>query len=184
MVDAAVPEDPARFGEDQLRRERLLDLEKRIQPYRRAAFAVLALALVASGPWEGWWWLLPLGGALAAFSVGDRLCARSPRPERWVAASWAVSPLMIALSVALTGDLHSPAIGWFALPVVTLASRFEVRGIVVGIAYNSTLLILATVHRWLAGREITAATTRVERASRPPTWWGAGSTWSMPGART
>jgi diguanylate cyclase (GGDEF)-like protein len=139
------PEDSARFGEDQLRRERLLDLEKRIQPYRRAAFAVLALALLASGPWEGWWWLVPLGGALAAFSIGDRLCARSRRPERWVAASWAVSPLMIAISVALTGDLHSPAIGWFALPVVTLASRFEVRGIAVGIAYTATLLILATV---------------------------------------
>jgi diguanylate cyclase (GGDEF)-like protein len=139
------PEDSARFGEDQLRRERLLDLEKRIRPYRRAAFGVLALALVASGPWEGWWWLVPLAGALAAFSVGDRLCARSSHPERWVAASWAVSPLMIAISVALTGDLHSPAIGWFALPVVTLASRFELRGIVVGIAYTATLLILATV---------------------------------------
>jgi diguanylate cyclase (GGDEF)-like protein len=138
-------EDSVRFGEDQLRRERLLDLEKRIQPYRRAAFVVLALALLASGPWEGWWWLVPLGGALAAFSIGDRLCARSAHPERWVAASWAVSPVMIAISVALTGDLHSPAIGWFALPVVTLASRFEVRGIAVGLAYTTTLLILATV---------------------------------------
>ena len=74
------------FGEVQLRRERLLDIDERIRPYRLAAFGVLGVALLMSGPWEGWWWLLPLAGALLAFSIGDRLRARSPRPERWVAA--------------------------------------------------------------------------------------------------
>jgi diguanylate cyclase (GGDEF)-like protein len=138
-------EDPVRFGEEQLRRERLLDLEGRLRPYRLAAFAVLGLALLASGPWQGWWWLIPLAGALGAFSVGDRLRGRSAMPERWVAASWAVSPLMIATSVALTGGLHSAAIGWFALPVVTLASRFEVRGTIVGLAYSIALMLASTV---------------------------------------
>jgi diguanylate cyclase (GGDEF)-like protein len=134
-----------KFGEAQLRRERLLDLEERIRPYRLAAFAVLGASLVASGPWEGWWWLIPLAGALLAFSAGDRLRARSHRPELWVAASWAVSPLMIAISVALTGAVDSPAIGWFALPLVTLASRFEWRGTIVGIGYSVALLLVATI---------------------------------------
>ena len=34
----------------QLRRERLLDIEERLRPYRRRAFAVLGLALLAAGP--------------------------------------------------------------------------------------------------------------------------------------
>jgi len=133
------------FDEDQLRRERLLDIDERIRPYRLAAFAALGVALLASGPWEGWWWLLPLAGALMAFSIGDRLRTRSARPERWVAGSWAVSPLMIAISVALTGGIDSPALGWFALPLVTLASRFEWRGTLVGIGYSVVLLCASTV---------------------------------------
>ncbi len=133
------------FGEAELRRERLLDLEERIRPYRLAAFGVLGLSLLASGPWEGWWWLIPLAGALLAFSIGDRLRARSTRPERWVAASWAVSPLMIAISVALTGAVDSPAMPWFALPLVTLASRFEWRGTLAGIVYCVALLAASTI---------------------------------------
>ncbi len=138
-------EDEVPFGEEELRRERLLDLEERIRPYRLAAFGVLAIALLASGPWEGWWWLIPLAGALGAFYVGDRMRERSAKPERWVATSWAVSPLMIAVSVALTGNLHSPAMGWFALPVVTLASRFEKRGTIYGLIYTIVLAVLSTV---------------------------------------
>ena len=41
---------------------------------------VLAVALLASGPWDGWWWLVPLACALLAFKVGDRWrrAARAP----------------------------------------------------------------------------------------------------------
>ena len=133
------------FGEVQLRRERLLDIDARIRPYRLAAFAVLGLALVACGPWEGWWWLIPLAGALLAFQIGDRMEARSSHPERWVGASWAVSPLMIAISVTLTGAIDSPAMPWFALPLVTLASRFEFKGTVAGIVYSTVLLLGSTI---------------------------------------
>lgn len=133
------------FGEVQLRRERLMDIDARIRPYRLAAFGVLGLALLASGPWQGWWWLLPLAGALLAFKVGDVMEERSARPERWVAASWAVSPLMIAISVALTGSFDSPALPWFVLPLVTLASRFEWRGTVIGIGYSIALLLASTI---------------------------------------
>jgi len=137
--------EPGGFGERQLRRERLLDIDKRIRPYRLAAFSVLALALLISGPWDGWWWLLPLACALLAFQIGDRMQPRSARPERWVAASWAVSPLIIAVCVTLTGAMDSPSLAWFALPVVTLASRFEWRGTVAGVAYSLVLLWACTI---------------------------------------
>lgn len=137
--------DAVALDDAQLRRDRLLDLENRIRPYRLAAFGVLGLSLLASGPTEGWWFLIPLATALAAFSVGDKLRERSARPELWVAASWAVSPLMIAVSVALTGGLDAAALPWFALPLVTLSTRFELRGTVVGIVYSVVLLLASTV---------------------------------------
>lgn len=88
-------------------------MEERTRPYRLATFGVLALSLVVSGPFLGWWWLLPLGAALGAFYAGDKLRARSRRPELWAA--------------------------------VTLGARFENRGVVIGVAYTTVLLLLSTV---------------------------------------
>jgi diguanylate cyclase (GGDEF)-like protein len=129
---------------EQLRRERLLDIQARIAPYRRTAFAVLALALVAAGPWQGWWWLIPLGCAAAAFAFTDWLLPRSAHPERVAAAGWAIAPLMIAVSVALTGAATSPALAWFALPAITLVTRFEHTGVWIGAAYIGALLLGST----------------------------------------
>jgi hypothetical protein len=106
---------------DQLSRERLLDMEARLGPVRRQAFAVLALALIAAGPWVGFEFLVPLFVALAGFAIADRRLRRSPRPERW-AAGWALAPLIIAISAALTGAAESPALMWLALPVTTLGA--------------------------------------------------------------
>ncbi|CAN5415663.1 hypothetical protein BH10ACT11_BH10ACT11_09700 [soil metagenome] len=130
---------------EQLRRERLLDIEQRIAPFRRAAFGVLAVGLVLSGPTLGWWWLIPLAMATLAFALADRRLVRSERPELWVAAGWAVSPLMIAVSVALTGAADAPSVAWFALPALTLSARFERRGIVIGGAYLFALMACSTV---------------------------------------
>jgi diguanylate cyclase (GGDEF)-like protein len=58
-------------------------------------------------------------------------------------AGWAVSPLMIAISVALTGANASPATGWFALPAITLGMRFERRGVIVGAVYLFVLMFLS-----------------------------------------
>jgi len=129
----------------QLRRERLLDIESRLSRHRLVAFAVLAAALLLAGPWLGWWWLVPLAGAAAAFGIADRRLATSRHPDLWVAAGWVVSPLMIAISVALTGAAESPAVPWFALPALTLAARFERRGIVLGAGYLFALMGFATV---------------------------------------
>ena len=130
---------------DQLRRERLLDMEDRIAPYRRAAFGVLGVGLVLSGPTLGWWWLIPLALATLAFVVADRRLPLSDNPELWVAAGWAVSPLMIAVSVALTGAADAASVAWFALPGLTLAARFEPRGIAIGAVYLFTLMACSTV---------------------------------------
>ena len=101
---------------EQLSRERLLDMEARIGPVRRQAFAVLGLALIAAGPWVGFEFLIVLAAALAVFAFADRRMHRSRRPERWAAFGWAVAPLVIAGSAALTGGPESPALMWLGLP--------------------------------------------------------------------
>ena len=130
---------------DQLRRERLLDMEGRLARVRQRAFVVLALSLVASGPWTGYWFLMPLGVAGLAFAVADRMVHRSVHPERWAAIGWGLAPLAIALSIALTGKADSAALCWFALPVVTLGARFEPRGVWLGLLWTVLLLLAVTV---------------------------------------
>src|SRR5215210_5966171 len=129
----------------QLRNERLRDMEARLVQFRRRAFAVLGVSLVASGPWVGFWFLGPLAAALVAFGISNRGVRTSANPHRWAAAGWAVAPLMIAVSVVLTGAADSPALCWFALPVATLGARFDSTGVRVGVIYTVALLLFTTL---------------------------------------
>jgi len=129
----------------QLRHERLVDMESRLGVYRRRAFAVLALALVASGPWIGFWFLIPLAAALIASMVADRFVRTRKHAHRWAAAGWGISGVMIAASIALTGAAGSPAVMWMALPAVTLGARFEWRGVLCGVSFLIALILLSTL---------------------------------------
>jgi diguanylate cyclase (GGDEF)-like protein len=129
----------------EVRRERLIDMEHRMRRYRHACFGILVLALLAVGPDVGWFWVAPLGAGLIGFAVADRFMHASPRPEIWLACAWGVLPLILAAAVLGTGSADSPALIWFALPAVTLGVRFEPRGMVFGTAYILVLFFLCTV---------------------------------------
>jgi len=47
----------------------------------------------------------------------------------------------IAVSVALSGGTRTPTMAWFAIPVVTLSSRFSLRGVVAGVSFTLALLV-------------------------------------------
>lgn len=126
------------------RRERLIDMELRLRPYRFACFAILAAGLAAFSSELGWWWVVPLGAGLAGFAVADSFMRNSEHPAVWVAAAWGILPLLLADAVITTGGAESPALMWFALPAVTLGARFDPRGIVLGTAYILVLLGLST----------------------------------------
>jgi diguanylate cyclase (GGDEF)-like protein len=126
------------------RRERLLDMELRLRPYRFICFGILALGLAAFSSELGWWWTAPLAAGLAGFAVADRFMRDSAHPTLWVAAAWGILPLLLADAVVTTGGAESPALMWFALPAVTLGARFEPRGIVLGTAYILALLGIST----------------------------------------
>jgi diguanylate cyclase (GGDEF)-like protein len=126
---------------DDVDRERLLDMERRLKPVRAVAMGVLAIALVASAPWLGWWTLAPLGFAAGLFALADRRLERAEKPEYLIFAAWAGSELTIAAAVALTGGASEATIAWLAIPVVTLSARFSLRGVMVGVAFAFVLLI-------------------------------------------
>jgi len=122
-------------------RERMLDMDRRLQPVRLRTFAVLALALLASGPWVGWWTIGPLLVAAAVFRVADSQIEGTARPELWMFAAWAVAEIIIAVSLALTGTSAVLMLAMLAIPIVTLSARFSSRGILVGVALALGLMI-------------------------------------------
>jgi diguanylate cyclase (GGDEF)-like protein len=142
------PPEPAKESlvavRDEARRERLLDMEIRLRPYRFACFAIIAAGLAAFSSSLGWWWIVPLGAGLAGFAVADSFMRNSDRPAVWVATAWGILPLLLADAVVTTGGAASPALMWFALPAVTLGARFEPRGIAIGTAYILALVGLTT----------------------------------------
>jgi diguanylate cyclase (GGDEF)-like protein len=119
----------------------MLDMDLRLGPVRRKAFVVLAVALLACGPWLGYWTIAPLLLASVIFMFADKLTARVARPEYAMFVAWATSEVIIAASIALTGGPRNATLGWFAIPVVTLSARFSVRGIVLGVATALGLLL-------------------------------------------
>jgi diguanylate cyclase (GGDEF)-like protein len=125
-------------------RERLLDMEQRLKPLRAGSFAVLAVALLICGPWVGWWTLIPLAFAGAMFMITDRGLQTSAHPEYRLAVAWLSSELAIAGSVALTGGPRSPAVSWLVLPVITLAARFNLRGVIAGSGVAGILIVASS----------------------------------------
>jgi Diguanylate cyclase, GGDEF domain len=126
-------------------RERVVDMEQRVKPLRSLSFGVLALALLLCGPWVGWWTLIPLAVAGVVFVLTGRGLEASPHPEYRMAVAWLTSELAIAVSVGLTGGPHSPAVSWLVLPVVTLAARFNVRGVIAGTSVAAALIVASSL---------------------------------------
>jgi diguanylate cyclase (GGDEF)-like protein len=119
----------------------MIDMDRRLQPVRRAAFGVLAVALLASGPWLGWWTLAPLAVAGLLFALADHRIETSEHPEYAIFAAWAASEVIIAASVAVAGGPVSATMSWFAIPIVTLSARFSGRVIGIGVLWTLALMI-------------------------------------------
>jgi diguanylate cyclase (GGDEF)-like protein len=127
---------------DDFDRGRLLDMEERVRPARQKTFVILTLALVATGHWLGWWPLLCLVPGAGCFAFADSLMPRVKRPEYVMFGAWVVSELVIAGAVALTGGPRVPTLSWLAIPVITLSSRFSMRGVIVGVAFSMALVLV------------------------------------------
>jgi diguanylate cyclase (GGDEF)-like protein len=126
---------------DETDRDRLVDMEQRLKPVRTAAMGLLAVALIACGPWIGWWTLIPLTVAAVGFAIVDRGLEVAARPEFRMAGAWVLAQLTIAVSAALTGGPKSLGLSWLAIPIVTLSARFSGRGVITGVALTALLMV-------------------------------------------
>jgi diguanylate cyclase (GGDEF)-like protein len=126
---------------DGLDRQRMLDMDARLAPVRRLSLAILAGSLVIMGPWLGWWTLVPVLAPAWLFAVADRYIAKAKKPEYMMFAAWVGTQVVLAASVALSGGPEVATMSWFAIAVVTLASRFSNRGIAAGIAVTFVLML-------------------------------------------
>jgi diguanylate cyclase (GGDEF)-like protein len=126
---------------DEFDRDRMIDMEERVRPVRQRAFAILTVALIASGPWLGWWPALFLIPAAIFFGVADVMMPRIAKPELLMFGAWIASGLVIGGAVALSGGPDQPTLSWLAIPVITLSSRFPMRGVVAGVIVNCVILV-------------------------------------------
>jgi diguanylate cyclase (GGDEF)-like protein len=134
---------------DDLDRERLLDMEHHLRPVRVVTMIVIAGTLLASAAFLSTEiFISALVGVVVAmglFRFADSYAARSERPEYVMFAAWTGAELVIAACIVVSGGADSPAVAWLAIPVVTLASRFSTRGVILGVAIAFVLLIAVTV---------------------------------------
>ena len=125
---------------DAASRERLLDMDERLKRPRAIAFALIAVGIGAAAPLIGWWGLGLLVVAVLGFRLAQGIAERIRAPEHALFASWAVSELVIAGSVAVTGGITSYTASWLLVPLVTLPARFGIRGVAAGVAFIGVLV--------------------------------------------
>jgi hypothetical protein len=97
------PSDRSWLCRDDSDRDRMLDMQRRMRPYRAHAYAILTLAIIALGPWLGWSALLFALPATACFAAADALMTRVKRPEYLMFASWVATVLAVAGAVSVMG---------------------------------------------------------------------------------
>jgi diguanylate cyclase (GGDEF)-like protein len=130
---------------DAASRERLLDMDERLKRPRAIAFALIAVGISAAAPLIGWWGLGLLAVAVLGFRLAQGIAERIGAPEYALFTSWAVSELVIAGSVAVTGGITSYTATWLLVPLVTLPARFGTRGVGAGVAFITVLVLAIAV---------------------------------------
>jgi diguanylate cyclase (GGDEF)-like protein len=130
---------------DAASRDRLLDMDERLKRPRAVAFALIAIGVGAAVPLIGWWGFGLLVVAVLGFRLAQGIAERIRAPEHALFASWVISELVIAGSVAVTGGITSYTASWLLVPLVTLPARFGSRGVGAGVAFIGVLVIAIAV---------------------------------------
>ena len=73
------------------------------------------------------------------WAVAGRLVHRVRRPEYLMFVAWVGGELTVAGAVLIEGGRFIYALPWLAIPVITLSSRFSMRGVIVGVTIAETL---------------------------------------------
>jgi len=110
---------------------------------RLFVFGTLGIAMVACGPWVGWWTLALVACAGLWMVLLDAGLRRARCPERWAMASLLFNIVLLATGVALSGGPDSPLMPFIMIPVSIAPMRF--RGSVVFAVAGTAVLALLVV---------------------------------------
>jgi diguanylate cyclase (GGDEF)-like protein len=125
-------------------RERFFDMQPRLRAARLFTMAALSATAVALMDRGGWPLLVVVVVNLIVTAIGASRLRQRKRPELWVFYLTLVNlQLSIAAAALLTGGPRTPVPCLLVIPVLGMAARFSIRGLVVG-APISVLLVLVT----------------------------------------
>lgn len=129
----------------ELDRSRVVDASQRVRTIRLVGISTVGAALLATGPWVGWWVLIPFTLVAVNLITVERRLTTSTRPER--VSAWAIVTTLMALGigVALSGGPESPALPWMVLPAGIAAARFRPQVVVAALTMTVLAILLATV---------------------------------------
>jgi diguanylate cyclase (GGDEF)-like protein len=165
-------------------RERLLDLEATLRRARILTYGSIAIALGVLGIWIGWWNIPLIGGLALGYEVAiRRRLSRSDHPAILVMVGFVMNVAVTATGAIITGGPHSPLLPWLIIPIVSLAGRFDGRGVwcgtgivlvalgVVAVSHPHALaddptMVIAIVPLAISVGMFSAAMMRAERRQR------------------
>jgi diguanylate cyclase (GGDEF)-like protein len=129
----------------ELDRSRVVDASDRVRTIRRVGSGAVGAALIAVGPWIGWWTLGLFALSALNFANVERRIRTSPHPERVSACAIVTTLLLIGGGVVLSGGPRSPALPWMVLPAGMVAARFRPQVVIAALGLTVALILLATV---------------------------------------
>jgi diguanylate cyclase (GGDEF)-like protein len=127
-------------------RERLLELEQHLRGARLATFAALGAGLAAMGPWLGW---APIALCIALLLTYEMLVRRrlaaSGNPAVVVLSGFVLTTSTIVVAAIVSGGPSSPILPWLVVPIVSLAGRFDTRGVWTGTVFAMAMLVVVAL---------------------------------------
>jgi diguanylate cyclase (GGDEF)-like protein len=129
----------------ELDRNRLVDVSERVRMIRRVGSSAVAVALVLSAPWIGWWTLGLFALSALNFTNVERRIHTSAHPERVSALGVIITMLLLGGGIAYSGGPRSPMLPWLVLPAGMVAARFRPQVVIAGLALTALAILTVTL---------------------------------------
>jgi diguanylate cyclase (GGDEF)-like protein len=129
----------------ELDRSRVVDASERVRMIRRVGSGSVAVALVLSAPWIGWWTLGLMALSAVNFMNVERRIHTSAHPERVSVFAIVITMLLLAGGIGFSGGPRSPMLPWLVIPAGMIAARFRPQVVIAGLALTTLTILVVTL---------------------------------------